>query len=211
MLLCKCDQLHIKLVRRADADRIQRIGNDHIFCPFQRFFRYALQIRKVAILFLYTVVLHIRLCHDPAHLKHRIARIRNKDHITRVAEYHADMCHGLLRAVDRHHFICTDMYSESFFITITDRLKKFRQIRQRIFIILRIPAGVLHRLHHMRRRPEIRCPDRQIIDFSSFPKKFFLFFIQGSEDPRLKIIDQGRKMTAVHFNVLLFMYSAIWP
>ena len=96
MLLRKRDQLRIELVRRADADRVEGIGDDHEFCLYQCLLRNTVQIRQIAVLLLDCIVVHIRMRHNPAHLEHRVTRIRHKDHISGITEYHADMSHRLL-------------------------------------------------------------------------------------------------------------------
>ena len=189
MLLRKSNQLLIEFIRRTHADRIERIRNDHIFCFFQRFLRNAVQIRHISVLLLDRIVTDVRLCHNTAHLEHRITRVRDQDHIPRIAEYKADMSHCLLGAVYRHHLVRTDIHVETLFISILHRRQKLRQVCKRVFIILRVCTGILHGLHYMRSRLEIRRANGQIIYFTPFFDQLFLFLIQSSEDALLKIID----------------------
>ena len=177
MLSGELDQPYIKIIRRTDTYRIQRVRHNHILRLRKRLFRDAVQIRKVAVLFFDLIAADVRLCHNSAHLKHRISRIRHKNHIARITEDHADMRHRLLGAIYGHDLIRLQVYAETFLITVLHRLQKFRKIRQRILIVLCLSAGFLHGFHHMGRRFEIRRSHGQVIHFASLPKQLLLLLI----------------------------------
>ena len=101
------------------------------------------------------------------------------------------MGHRLLGSVYRHHLVRGDVHAKTFFVAVLHRLQKLRQVCKRIFIILRVCTGILHGLHHMRSRLEIRRSNGQIIYLPPCPDQFFFLIIESTEDALLKIIDHA--------------------
>ena len=176
------NQLFIKSVIRYGADRIGRVRYDHkLRCP-RSLRRNILESRQEIIFRIERISLDLRTRQLRSQGKYRITRIRSQHDIARIAQGHRHMSHTLLGAVQCHNLICLQAHTKPGLIEILHGFDKLRPVRNGVFIIFRILAGLHHGVHHMLRRLKIRRTDGEIIDLHTFLCQFVLFMGQGCED-----------------------------
>ena len=112
MLLGKSNGFFIKTVIRRRADRVGGVGNNHIFCRLCVLFRNVLKVGK-KIIFLIKRIGHTFYSHQlRPDTEYRITRIRNQNHIARIAERQSNMGHSLLRTVHTHDLARFQLHAE---------------------------------------------------------------------------------------------------
>ena len=183
----------IEAIRRAFADGIHGIGNDHEFRLVRRF-RKSLQIRHITVFFRQGIGFQHRSGQRRPDSEDGIARIRHQHHIAGVAEREPHMGNSLLGAVNRHDLIRHELHPVASPVTADHRVRKLRQILQRIFIVLRILRGLYHRVHHFLRGRKVRRTHRQIVHLPSLCQESFLLFVQNLKNSFLIILHPCRKL-----------------
>ena len=131
-------QIVVKGARGHRAHGIGGEGDDHHLRPARNFLVDGGKVGQIAAFLVQRVIGHLRAAQRGADGEDGVAGVGHEHDVAGVAQRHGDVGDALLRAVHAHHFIFRQRDAVAPRVPALHRLRKFRQIAQRVLVILRV-------------------------------------------------------------------------
>ena len=190
------DDLGVDLRRAHRAHRVCRQRHHHVLGTVGHLGVDAVHVGQEVVLGRERVEGKLGPDHHGRGAKQRVARVGDEHRVALVEQRQRQAAHALLRAVDAHDHVGRDSDAEAALVVGADGVLELGKVRDGILPVVGVLRGRHERVHHVRRRLEVRRAHREVDDRATLGLELVPAVVERGEDLVAKLVESLRELHA---------------